>query len=66
MGTPGSRRTWGSKGATSHPDFGSIISKVQTPFFQIYFFVPTQIFEPSASTEPSSDIVRGSLPSAYL
>ena len=38
----------------------------QTPFFQIYFFVPTQIFEPSASTEPSSDIVRGSLPSAYL
>ena len=60
MGTPGSRRTWGSKGATSHPDFGSIIK--QTPFFQIYFFVPTQIFEPSASTE----IVRGSLPSAYL
>lgn len=65
MGTPGSRRTWGSKGATSRPDFGSMYHK-QTPFFQIYFFVPTQIFEPSASTEPSSDIVRGSLPSAYL
>jgi hypothetical protein len=34
--------------------------------YPVYFFVPTQIFEPSASTEPSSDIVRGSLPSAYL
>ena len=64
MGTPRSQRTWGSKGARSPPDFGSIIK--QTPFFQIYFFVPSQTFEPSASTEPSSNIVRGSLPSAYL